>query len=143
MNILDKRARYEIVEAIRHAEASTRGEIRVHVQNRCGEDAMKEARKVFRRLGMHRTREHNAVLIFVAHQSRRFAIFGDKGMHGRVGDVFWNAARDKIQGHFLKNDIVGGIVAGVKSVGEKLKEHFSAGADDTDELPDRVSGGRA
>ena len=143
MNILDKRARYEIVEAIRQAEGVTRGEIRVHVQERCGEDAMKEARKVFRRLGMHRTRERNAVLIFVAHQTRRFAIFGDEGMHGRVGDVFWNAARDKMREHFVKNDIVAGIVAGVHSVGEKLKEHFPVKAGDTDELPDKVSGGRA
>ena len=142
MNILDKRARYEIVEAIRRAEGSTRGEIRVHVQNRCGEDPLKEARKVFRRLGMHRTREHNAVLIFVALQSRLFAIFGDEGMHGKVGDVFWNAARDKMQDHFVKNDIVGGIVAGVQSVGKKLKEHFPAAAGNRDELSDTVSEGR-
>ena len=138
---LDKHAKYEIVEAIRRAEESTRGEIRVHVKQRCGPDAMKEARKAFRRLGMHRTKEHNAVLILVALRSRSFAIFGDEAMHRRVRDSFWNATRDKMEGYFIKGDMVGGIAAGVQSVGEKLKEHFPAGAGDKNELSNQVSEG--
>ena len=137
---LDKHAKYEIVEAIRRAEESTRGEIRVHVKLRCGPDAIKEARKTFQRLGMHRTQEHNAVLIFVALRSRSFAVFGDEAMHRQVGDSFWNATRDKMQGYFAQGDMVGGIAAGVQSVGEKLKQHFPATAGNKNELSDRVSG---
>ena len=139
--MLGKHAKYEIVEAIRRAEESTRGEIRVHVRNKSSPDPMKEARKVFRRLGMHRTTEHNGVLIFVALKSQTFVIFGDEAMHQKVGDLFWNATRDKMKGYFEKDDMVGGIIAGVQSVGEKLKQHFPAETGNKNELSDGVSEG--
>ena len=139
--MLGKHARYEIVEAIREAERGTRGEIRVHVKGRC-KDAMKEAKRQFFKLRMQRTKERNGVLIFVALQSRHFAIVGDQAMHAKVGEDFWNAARDAMQAHFEKNELVTGIVAGVRRVGEKLKQHFPAAENNPNELPDKVSGSR-
>jgi uncharacterized membrane protein len=139
VSILDKHAKYEILEAIRKAELSTSGEIRVHVRPKCGEDPMKEARKLFHRLKMDRTRHRNGVLIFVAWKSRRFAILGDEGIHIKVGEDFWKNARDVMQETFLRGDVVGGIVAGVRQVGEKLKSHFPEDADNPDELPNEVS----
>ena len=139
VGLLHKHARYEIVEAIREAERRTGGEIRVHVRPRCGQDPMKEARKVFQKLRMHRTREHNAVLIFVAVQSRRFAIVGDEGIHQKVGDGFWDSVSQEMQGLFKKNDIVGGIVAAVRGVGEKLTQHYPSRQHDKNELSDSMS----
>ena len=141
MNILDKQAKQMIVEAIRSAEKETSGEIRVRVKARCGQDPMKEAQKVFRRLGMHRTRERNAVLIFVAFKSRCFAIFGDEKIHEKVGGQFWNATRDTMNSFFLKGDILGGITAGVRSAGERLKTHYPRKSDDKNELSNTVSEG--
>ena len=136
-----KHARYEIVEAIRRVEESTRGEIRVHVKPGGSKEPMKEAVKVFRRLGMHRTKERNAVLIFVAPKNRCFAIVGDEGIHRKVGDDFWNGTRDVMSGLFTQGDIVGGIVAAVRSAGDKLKVHFPASSNNPDELSDAVSEG--
>ena len=136
---LDKHAKYEILEAIRRAEEGTSGEVRVHVKPRCAEDVMGQAQKVFRRLGMHRTKQRNAVLVFVATDSRRFAIVGDKDIHGKVGDAFWERARDTMQEHFSKGDITGGIVAGVQRVGERLKEHYPAHGENPDELSNQIS----
>jgi uncharacterized membrane protein len=138
---LDKHAKYEIVEALRLAEQRSSGEIRVHVKPRCGPDAMKEAKKIFRKLRMYRTRQRNAVLIFVALDSRRFALVGDVGIHQKVGDDFWIQTRDVMRGHFSKKDIVGGIVAGVQSVGEKLKEYFPVDSGNPNELSNTVSEG--
>jgi len=58
-----------------------------------------------------------------------------------VGDHFWNSTRDVMADHFSKGEIKEGIVAGVLSVGEKLKKHFPAKRGDRDELPDTVTGG--
>ena len=129
------------MKAVREQESGTRGEIRVHVKPRCGGDVMKEARRTFEHLRMHRTKEHNAVLIFVATRSRRFAIVGDEGIHNKVGDAFWQAARDAMSRRFAEGDIPGGIAAGVRCVGEKLREHFPGGRWNDNELSDNVTGG--
>ncbi|MBI2095054.1 MAG: TPM domain-containing protein [Candidatus Omnitrophica bacterium] len=141
VNLLDKNARQEIVEAIRRAESRTSGEIRVHVAKKCGEDVLGRARKIFMKLGMHRTKQRNGVLIFVALDSRFFAIVGDSGIHHAVGDSFWSGVRDKMAECFRKGGIREGILAGVAGVGEKLERYFPVGSADRNELPDTVTGG--
>lgn len=138
---LDRHARYEIVEAIREAEKHTRGEIRVHVKDRCGDDALAAAKKMFLKLRMQRTNERNGVLILVAPKVRRFAIVGDAALHEKVGEKFWNEECELMQRYFEKNDLVGGIKAAVSGVGDKLKQYFPAEEHNPNELSDRVSGG--
>ena len=131
----------EIVHAICEAEKGSTGEIRVHLVPRSRKDALREAEKVFERLRMHRTRHRNGVLIFVALESRCFAIVGDEAMHSKVGERFWNETRDRMAPYFLKGEITQGIVEGVRSAGEKLKRHFPSDGRDANELPDTVTGG--
>ena len=141
VSFLNKEDKKKIVEAIRRAEKATSGEIRVHVKAKCKDDVMVEAKKVFDRLGMHRTHHRSSVLIFVALKSRRFAIIGDQGIHERVGDSFWNQTRDRMSDYFSKGQMQHGIVAGVNSVGEKLSKFFPHRLEDTNELSDQVTEG--
>ena len=134
-----KKMKAEMVRAIREAEKRTSGEIRVHLKQRCGEDSLGEARKVFRRLGLERTRERNAVLIFVAPASRRFAVVGGEGIHAKVGEDFWRRVRDTLQMYFSKGQIEQGIVAGVSEIGEQLKKYFPIKYNDKNEISDTVS----
>ena len=138
MVALDKKA---IVAAIREAEAGTSGEIRVHVKRGATKDALEEARRLFGRIGMHKTRLRNGVLIFVSSKSRSFAILGDEGIHRLVGGTFWDATRDRMQAHFEKNELLEGIMAGVRSAGEQLKAHFPVGVKDRNELSNTVTEG--
>ncbi len=139
VNSLDDEAKAQIVEAIHQAELKTSGEIRVHVQKKCGEDSMKDAKKTFRRLGMHRTKYKNAVLLFIAQDSHRFAIIGDEGIHRHVGDSFWDRTRDDLTQAFLQGRFKEGIIGAVHSIGEKLKIFFPALADDKNELSNTVT----
>ena len=70
-----------VVDAIGEAEKMTSGEIRVHITPKCGNDVMKDAAKTFDRLKMYKTRHRNGVLIYVAFESRKFAILGDAGIN--------------------------------------------------------------
>ena len=133
---LDKKA---VLEAIRAAEAGTSGEIRVHMKRGATKDASKEAPSTFLKLGMHRTKLRNGVLIFVSEKSRQFAIVGDKGIHQRVGASFWEAVRDRMLSYFAKDELQQGIVEGVRSAGEQLKKHFPLEKNDKNELRDEVT----
>lgn len=134
-----------IVEAIRDAELATSGEIRLHVERdvpsggEAGGDPYRRARQVFAGLGMHRTAERNGVLVYLAVRDRRFAVVGDEELHRRVGDGFWDEVVQLMAERFREDDFAGGLGAGIRLIGEKLREHFPHRPDDVNELPDDIS----
>ncbi len=125
--------------AIRDAEARTSGEIRVLISHRAAPDPVAAAQRAFVRLGMERTRERNAVLLFVAPVSRTFAIVGDEGVHAKCGDAFWRELAGAMAGHFKRDAFTEGLVHGIARAGELLAAHFPRRADDRNELPDGVA----
>ena len=76
-----------IVEAVQHAEQRTSGEVRVFVESRCRYvDAIDRAAEIFLIMEMQRTEQRNAVLVYVAIKDRQLAVFGDEGIHLKVGN---------------------------------------------------------
>ena len=130
-----------IIAAIQEAERNTSGEIRVHLEENPRLEAMLEARRVFRKLGMHRTKARNGVLILLAPERREFAILGDQGIDAVVPPAYWEEERDIMQAHFRRGDFCGGLVAVIQQIGEKLQTHFPYQQDDENELPDEISYG--
>lgn len=132
----------EIVEAIRTAEKSTSGEIRVHLEKSSGsQDIFERAMEVFHQLKMDNTKEENGVLIYVAVEDRNFVIYGDKGINDKVEDDFWESTKDVILNHFKKGNFKQGLVDGILMAGEQLKRHFPWQEDDENELSDQISKG--
>ena len=132
----------EIVEAIRTAEKSTSGEIRVHLEKSSGsQDIFERAMEVFHQLKMDNTKEENGVLIYVAMEDRNFVIYGDKGINDKVEDDFWESTKDVILNHFKKANFKQGLVDGILMAGEQLKRHFPWQEDDENELSDQISKG--
>lgn len=128
-----------IIRAIREAENSTSGEIRVHIETSCKVDVLDEAAWLFRKVGMHKTAHRNGVLIYLALKERSFAIIGDSGINAVVPPGFWDGIRDNMQHHFAEGLFAEGLSEGVKMAGDKLKEHFPKQKDDVNELPDAIS----
>lgn len=131
-----------VIEAIRAAERNTSGEVRVHLESKCKRAVMKEAIRTFRRLNMHKTKERNGVLLFIAPERKEFAIIGDKGINQLVPENFWDEEKKLLQEHFRKGAFADGICKAITEVGIKLKEHFPYREDDINELPDEISYGQ-
>jgi len=129
--------------AIAQAEAQTSAEIRLHLEHRVpsavGGDALVRAREVFASLGMHRTRQRNGVLIYLALADRRLAIVGDDGIHTRVGDDYWAALRDHMVTRLRQGQAQQGVLEVIAEAGQALRRYFPREPGDTDELSDEVS----
>jgi uncharacterized membrane protein len=125
--------------AIAAAEARTAAEIRVHLDARCPGEALTRAALVFERLGMHRTAARNGVLIYVSIEDHKLAVLGDRAIHERVGQTYWDGLVETVVGHFRGRRFRDGVVHAVGDVGAALRRHFPRRPDDVDELPDRVS----
>jgi uncharacterized membrane protein len=140
-NFFSEREQQQIVEAIKQAELNTSGEIRVHVEPTCDGDAYERAKTVFESLGMHATELKNAVLFYVAYQSKKFAILGDSGIHEKVSQQFWDAEKELLLHHFKENRYAEGLSKAIGDAGEKLKQYFPYQSDDTNELSNDISYG--
>ncbi len=128
-----------IAAAVRAAETGTSGEIRVHVDAECPGDPMRRAVEVFERLGMHRTAQRNAVLVYLAIEDRRLAVIGDAAVHARVPGDYWERVSRALVARLKDGRLRDGLVAAVRELGEVLCRHFPRGPDDRDELSDEVS----
>ncbi|HEU4553158.1 MAG TPA: TPM domain-containing protein [Chitinophaga sp.] len=141
--LLQEADKDRLVQAIRAAERLTSGEIRLFVESRCAYvDPMDRAQEVFLMLGMDKTRQHNGVLLYVALKDRQFAILGDKGIHEKVGDHFWQKEAHLLKIHFSHQRTVEGMEECIREIGETLQAHFPYSAGDENELPDDIIFGR-
>jgi uncharacterized membrane protein len=136
---LSKVAHDRIVQAIREAEARTSSEIRVFIQRgKLPAAPLIAAQKKFHQLRMHTTREHNAVLIFVAPRAHKFAVVGDKAIHEKCGNEFWQHIVDGMRAHFQNENFSDALVEAIKEVGNVLAAHFPKTPGNANELPDEV-----
>ena len=132
-----------IVEAIRAAEKRTSGEIRIFVESRCRfVDPVDRASEVFFGLKMEKTEDRNGVLIYIAMKDHQLAVFGDQGIHERVGTAFWNDEVKKMLRAFNAENYVDGAISIINDIGEALLHHFPYEKEDRNELPDNIVFGK-
>ena len=130
----------QMVEAINEAEKNTSGEVRVFVEGKCKYmDAVDRAREIFVSLKMDKTKDRNAVLLYIAVKDKQMAVFADEGIYQRLGMEYWNNEVNKIIAEFRKDNHTQGICTVVKDIGEALKAEFPYDkVGDKNELPDEI-----
>ena len=132
-----------LVAAIRQAEITTSGEIRVHLEDTCPTpEPLDRAAQVFAELNMHRTAQRNGVLFYLAWKSRQFAVIGDAGINSAVPDDFWETTKETVLSEFRGEKYAAGLEHGIRMVGEQLKRYFPYNSvTDKNELDDSISFG--
>lgn len=137
-NFLDRLDDARVVAAIAAAEQKTSGEIRVFVSHQKAPDVLAAARARFVSLGMHQTRDRNAVLIFLAPRTNQFALWGDAAIHEKCGAGFWAELTAAMVPLFKQGDLTRAVEHAVQKIGTALARHFPRRPDDSDELPNEV-----
>ena len=136
---LSKLEHDRIVHAIREGESKTSGEIRVYVQRgKLKADPLFVAQKKFQKLQMHKTAERNGVLIFVAPREHKFAVVGDRAIHEKCGDEFWQRIVEGMRTHFQHEKFSHALIEAISEIGKLLAAHFPKTLRDANELPNDV-----
>jgi len=134
----------QLVDAIQKAEQQTSGEVRIFVESKCKYvDALDRAKEIFFSLKMNETDLRNGTLIYVAVKDKQAAVFGDEGIHQKVGAQYWKDVVTKMLFQFRNQKLADGICQGIYDLGEALKFYFPYHSDtDKNELPDEIVFGR-
>ena len=138
--LFTKEEESRITSAIREAEMGTSGEIRLFVEDFCMRDhPVERAEEVFQLFGMFNTKERNGVLIYLAEKSRHFAVWGDSGIHERVGFQFWEREKHLMRDHLQQDEAAEGVCKAIAMIGARLHEYFPADENKNEnELPDEI-----
>ena len=129
-----------ILDAIRSTENMTSGEIRVYISHKERHDALAFAQRRFRELGMMKTRERNAVLIYIVPRTQQFAVVGDTGIHQKCGNEFWQKIAAGMSQRMKEHRFTDAIVSAIEEAGSALQNHFPRQPNDRNELPDEIAG---
>ncbi len=134
----------KIVAAIQSAEQQTSGEVRIFIENKCEYvNPLHRAQELFFNLKMDATAERNGVLVYVAMKDRQLAVFGDEGIHQKVGSAFWDAEVKKMLSEFRQQHYADGLATIIEDIGTALTHHFPYDKkSDKNELPDDIVFGK-
>lgn len=129
--------------AIRETEARHNGQIRFAVEAAldlapllAGQTAQQRAVEVFSQLRIWDTEQNNGVLIYLLLADRDVEIVADRGVHAKVGQEAWEAICQKMEAAFRDGKYEEGVLAGIRSVGQHLAQHYPHAGENVNELPD-------
>ncbi len=137
-SFLTKDEEESLVEAIREQEARTSAEIRVCVSYKLLWNHERYAWRKFEEVGMRDTRQRNAVLIVMMPRIRKIVIIGDSGVNAVVPADYWKDAVAAMIRHMHDAGPLEALHEGLRRLGDTLADHWPRGADDLNELPDRI-----
>lgn len=128
-----------LVEAIKSAEQHSTGEIRVHIDSTTDSQNAETAFEVFKELCKDKTAEKNAVLFYINFEKKYLTIIGDKGIHEKVHQSYWDHLHDYICSEFAKGHFYQALKSGILETGLELKKHFPIKGENYNELPNEIT----
>lgn len=131
-----------IVQTIAEIEKNTTGEIRIHIEDVCEGSPYNRAVEVFNKLEMYKTKEKTGILIYLSSEDKKIAVIGDKGIHDIVGGDYWQTIMEEMKELFKTQSVYAGVYHGLKSVGDKLIQHFPEKRTPQNELSNEISYGK-
>jgi putative membrane protein len=85
-----------------------------------------------------RTTGRTGVMIYLSMAEHRAEIVADEAIAAMVSAEVWGEAMGDMLAEIRKGRIAEGLAVGIRDVGFVLAEHFPRGAEDVNELPDRL-----
>jgi len=128
-----------IMAAIAEAEKKSTGELRVYISHKERHDALAFAKKRFQQLGMTRTQQRNAVLLYIVPRTQQFAVLGDTGIHQKCGDEFWKDIIAGMAPLMKEGRFTEALIKAVREIGAVLEKHFPCTGENRNELSNEIA----
>lgn len=107
-------------------------------RNRSAEAVHTLALASFSEYGLHYTRDHTGILIFVSLLEHRVEVLADRGINAKVESGTWQEIVHLLTEGLKSGHGADAFCKAITRCGEILAAHFPRSADDKDELPNRL-----
>lgn len=100
--------------------------------------AIRAAQEQFYLLGIHRTREHSGVMLYVSAAERHVQIIADEGIHASVGETRWHEIVQLFIGEVKAGSIARAFATAINAIADEMASHYPRRDDDANELPNEL-----
>jgi putative membrane protein len=107
-------------------------------QRRRDDAVLQRSLALFAAEGLHRTRDHTAVLIFASLLEHEVEVLADSGINEKVAAGTWDELVRIMTAELKAGRAAEGFCKAIERCGAILAEHFPRAADDKDELANRL-----
>lgn len=107
-------------------------------RHRAQSEVHEKAKSLFLEHNLHATREHTGVLILLSALEHRLEILADRGFAEKVPPTFWQEHSDRAAQLVRAGKSPQAVLALLQSLSEKLAVLYPAGANDRNELDNRI-----
>ena len=94
--------------------------------------------RLFTESGVHNTKTHSGILIFVSLLERQVRILADSGINEKISQDMWNLIADDLAAGISKKQYEVAIIGAIQKCGDLLAQHFPAQKTEGDELPNNL-----
>jgi putative membrane protein len=107
-------------------------------ERRSHEAVLQRSLALFTAEGLHHTRDHTGILIFVSLLEHEAEVLADKGIHEKVAEGTWDEVVGILTTALRAGRAAEGFCKAIERCGVILAQHFPRAADDQDELANRL-----
>ncbi len=93
---------------------------------------------LFNAMARGKTSGHTAVLLYLSTGEHMAELVADQAIHSKVDPAIWGDAMAALVDALHEGRMVDGLIAAVDRIGVVLHQYLPIGADDVNELPDRI-----
>ncbi len=136
--LLDSEEILRLEQKIGAVEALTSAEFRIIITQHAWLGLKRKARKLFHKYRLDDTSGGNSILILLVEKDHQFLIYGDQGIHEKVGDSFWNTVSENMLEFFRAGSFAEGLAVGLQLLADALAEHFPIQERTHNELPNEI-----
>jgi putative membrane protein len=88
--------------------------------------------------GLHQTREHTGILIYLSERERRVEILADHGIHLKSGQKYWQERIAEIAQGLRQGQPAPALCQSIRDIGMHLATHFPAKPEDGNQVSNAV-----
>lgn len=92
--------------------------------------------RLFVESGVHDTKNHSGILVYISVLERQVRILADSGINKKISPDMWNLIADDLAAGLGDKNYEESIISTVRKCGELLAQHFPTQDKTEDELPD-------
>ncbi len=119
-------------------EQNTGCELVFYFSRRLGKMPLTKAKKLFHRLGVHKTKHRVGILMALGVMDRKIAIWADEGVIRRSEDTLWKSTIAKMAEHLKKGERLKALTAALDVCEPVLaKEQIKVEGHEQNELPNK------
>jgi len=138
MTTLSKEEINRLEIKIEAVEKLSSAEFKVIIANRCWFGIRRKAINLFKKYSLDKTKDSNAVLFLILEKDQQISIYGDEGIHQKVGTNHWELICDQVTAKLKQNEYADAIALGIHLIADSLKEHFPAHEDNVNEVSNEI-----